>query len=114
MLRATGLQNHMKDTWPTVVGAVLGVGIGVVQTIWRSFRARKMLDRWAKDQGYTILSAHRLWYRRGPFSWSSTGNQAAYHVVVRSDDGWTADVWVRFGDQWWGLLQYKVEEKWLT
>lgn len=102
---------RMNNVSPEMVGAILALVTVTIQVRCRILIGRKMLDRWAKERGYEILSSRYLWFSRGPFSRWSSGLQTVYHVVVRSDDGWTAHGWVQCGTWFWGTLQYQVEDR---
>ena len=103
----------MAEALPVLLILVL-LAFGVGMTVWTFARSRELLNRWANDNGYEIVSSEFRWLRRGPFFWTSSKGQMIYHVVVRTEDGETKRGWVRCGGFWWGLLQDRTEAKWET
>ena len=88
------------------------VALGVGMTVWTFSRSRKILERWAAENGYQILSSEFRWLRRGPFFWTSSKGQTVYYVVVRTPEGPTKRGWVRCGSFWWGVMQDKAKVRW--
>jgi len=106
-------RNYTKDALRAIlILVVLAFVAGMM--IWTFLRSREMLNRWAEDNGYQILSSEYRWLRRGPFFWTSSKGQIIYYVVVRTSDGQTRRGWIRCGSFWCGLLQDRVEERWET
>ena len=101
----------MEELFPILLVLVF-LACGVGMTMWTFSRSRELLDRWAEDNGYQILSSEFRWLRRGPFFWTSSKGQMTYYVVIRTADGRTRNGWVRCGGFFWGLLRDKVEERW--
>ena len=77
--------------------------------IWTFSRGRHILDRWAADNRYQIVSSRYRWLPLGPFFWKSSRQQMVYYVVVKTMDGQTRRGWVRCGSFLWGVIQYKAK-----
>jgi len=90
---------------------VAGIAVVVGSGIWSNGRARSLLDGWARDRGFEILSLEHCWFFRGPFSWTS-GKQRVYRVRVRAGNGGVRNGYVRVGGWWFGLWSDDVEERW--
>ena len=101
----------MEDLFPLLLIVVL-LAFGVVMTIWTFSRARQILEGWAADNGYQLVSSQFRWLRRGPFFWTSSKGQMIYYVVVRTPNGRTRRGWVRCGSFFWGVMRDKAEAKW--
>ncbi|MBN1420440.1 MAG: hypothetical protein JXP34_16805 [Planctomycetes bacterium] len=93
-----------------ILPAFMGVGIWLI--IWTYSRGRRILEHWAIDNGYRLLSSEFRWLRRGPFFWTSSKGQMIFYVVIQTRDGETRRGWVRCGGFWWGLMQDKAEVRW--
>ena len=72
----------------------------VVSTIWFFKRSHVVLEQWADEHGFTIISAERRWFRRGPFWWRTSKAQDVYFVTVKTDKGITQRGFVRCGSYW--------------
>ncbi|MEK6234157.1 MAG: hypothetical protein N2C14_05570, partial [Planctomycetales bacterium] len=83
------------------LGFIIVVIVGVMT--WRSSRSRQMLDQWAMDNGYEILSSERRGFFRGPFFWTTGKGQVVFYVVVQALDGKTREGWIRCGGFFLGL-----------
>jgi hypothetical protein len=103
----------MEYVFPVLLILVF-LAFGVVMTIWTFSRARQILEGWAADKGYQIVSSQFRWLRRGPFFWTSSKGQMVYYVVVRTPHGRTRRGWVRCGGFFWGVMRDKAEAKWET
>ncbi len=86
--------------------------IVIVALLWTFTRARRILESWAAENGYHIISSELRWLRRGPFFWTTSKNQVVYHVTVRIPEGTVKNGWVRCGSWWWGVFQNRAEARW--
>jgi hypothetical protein len=88
------------------------VVIAIALMTWFFRKSRSMLDNWAAENDYTIVSSQRRFFRRGPYLWS-TGNQDVYRVTIMTADGSTRSGYVRCGGYWLGVfLSDKVTVEW--
>jgi hypothetical protein len=95
-----------------LVVIILGiVTLGPVMLLWSHRRAGDLLDVWARARGVELLSSERRWLRRGPYFWSSNG-QEVFHVTVREPSGRVRRAYVRCGNFFVGMLADDVEERW--
>lgn len=103
--------DKLEDPFPLLfIAASIGVSAWLI--VWTFSRGRRMLEDWATDNGYQLLSSEYRWLRRGPFFWTSAKGQMIYYVVVRTPGGEMRRGWVRSGSFWWGLLQDRMEVRW--
>lgn len=75
-------------------------------------RAKQVLETWAGDNGYIILSSDLRFLNRGPYSWTLLGKQWVFHVVVRTNNGATKTGYVKCGSFFWGVMVNKSEVEW--
>jgi hypothetical protein len=101
----------MEDLFPLLL-IIVFFAFGVVMTIWTFSRGRAILEGWAAENGYRLVSSQFRWLRRGPFFWTSSKGQIVYYVVVRTPDGRTRRGWVRCGSFFWGVMRDKAEAEW--
>ncbi len=75
-------------------------------------RSRRILESWAAENDYGILSSELRWMRRGPFFITTSKNQVVYYVEVETSDGTVKRGWVRCGGWWRGVFVDKAEVRW--
>lgn len=90
----------------------LFICLGIFLSVWSFKRGRDILEHWAMEYGYQILSSHFCWLWRGPFFWRSSKGQMVYYVVVRTSDGYTRQGWVRCGSFFLGIWKDRAEVIW--
>jgi len=95
-----------------VLGPILVLVAIVAGFAWSHSRGKSMLETWAYQNGYEILSREECWLFRGPFFWSSSKGQKVYKVSLRDADGIVRNGYVRCGSYWIGLWSDKVELRW--
>jgi hypothetical protein len=89
------------------------ITIAIVSIYWHSSRGRLLLENWAQDNNYELVSAEYRTFFKGPFFWTAlTNSQAVYSITVQTDDGQIRSGWTRCGGWWVGLLSDKVEVYW--
>ena len=94
----------------TIIGVFIVVAIIFFLTLKR---ARRILEAWAAQNDYQILSSEVRWLRKGPFlTWRTSRNQIVYYITVRTFDGTIKNGWVRCGSFWLGTFQNKAEVRW--
>ena len=67
-------------------------------------RSNTLLEKWADDHGYELLSAQFRLLRKGPYWWSSRA-QTVYRVEILDGEGDVRSGW------WMGVFGDQVEAK---
>ena len=88
-----------------ILGAAVLVGAFTYGFVTRS---RQLVQKWAAENGYELLSAQYSMFFKGPYFWSSR-SQAVYRVQVRDREGRLRSGWVRCGGWFAGMLSDRVE-----
>ena len=91
---------------------VLLIIFAVAMMGWNYFRAEDILRRWARNNGFKLLSAERRWFRRGPFFFWTSKSQVVFYVTVRTSDDRIRHGWVRCGSWFLGVLIDQAEARW--
>jgi hypothetical protein len=95
------------------VFAILGLAAFAGLTLWWHFsRSGSLLDQWAEENGYRVLSREYRSFFKGPFFWTSSRGQTVYYVTVQDKAGNRRSGWVRCGSWFLGLLSDNVEVRW--
>ena len=76
------------------------------------FRARSILETWAMENSYEILSSDLRILNRGSYLGTIFGNQWVFRVTVRDHEGRASTGFVKCGGFWWGLFVNRAEVKW--
>ena len=79
---------------------------------WNYSRARRILEHWAQNNGYEILSSERRVFRKGPFFWTANNGQEVYFVMIRTSEGKTQRGWVCCGSWFWGTFVDTTKVRW--
>jgi hypothetical protein len=87
------------------------LGLFVISIIWAYSRSDRLLNRWAKENGYVLLKSQYVASYNNPFPFASRG-QAVCKIVVRDLSGNRRTGWVRLGNWFFGILKYEVAVKW--
>ena len=95
-----------------ILPVIVIFAVVAMMMMWVFRRSRRILESWAAENSYQILSSEMRWFRRGPFLWTTSKNQVVYYVTVRTHDGMTKQGWVRCGGWWGGVLKDKAEARW--
>ena len=80
--------------------------------VWHYSRSSSMLEEWASEQGYEVVSAERRFLRRGPFFFTTAKGQEVFYVTVMDGDGRTRHAYVRVGGFFLGLFSNNVDVRW--
>ena len=88
------------------------IGLIIALVIWTRRRSRVLLEQWAADNGFTILSREHRYLRRGPYLWTTGKGQDVYYIEVQDTGGTTRSGFVRCGGYWSGMLSDKVTVAW--
>ncbi|HUW59333.1 MAG TPA: hypothetical protein VMZ92_22050 [Planctomycetota bacterium] len=84
----------------------------VVTLVWTFSRAETILARWARRNGYQILSRRWLMFGGRAFWWRKAQHHMVYHVTIRDAEGRVRRAWVRCGSWPLGLLSDHVTVEW--
>ena len=98
-------------TGVAILFAVAAV-VGVLSIAWHFGRSRSLLETWAAENGYRIISSQYRFLARGPFFWTTSKSQSVYRVEVQDPAGRRRTGYVRCGTWLGGLLSNKVEARW--
>lgn len=97
---------------PVFIFLPIAILVAVLSFWWTLSRGNAILQRWADQHGYEILSKEYCWFFRGPFFWRSSKNQSVYYVTIRDAEGTRRRGWVRCGGWVWGLMSDATEVVW--
>ena len=89
---------------------IIALAIGAV--VWHYSRSRSLLEEWASENGYRILSSEHRHLVRGPFFWTTSKGQTVYRVSIEDREGRVRSGWVRCGSWMMGLWSDRVQVKW--
>ena len=84
----------------------------ILVMVWHYSQSRSVLEQWAAENSYRILSAEHRHLVRGPFFWTTSKGQTVYRVKVEDSSGRIREGWVRCGSWVFGLLSDKVQVRW--
>ena len=77
--------------------------------LFDSIQADGLIEAWALEHGYVILTKNRTWANIGPFF--TTDSQLVYHVQLL-DQGQLRLCWIRVGNWVWGTLSNELTVEW--
>lgn len=86
--------------------------IAVAGLYWQYSRSRTLLEGWALQNDFELLSSDYRYLRKGPFTWTSSRNQTVYYVTVGDKQNQVRSGWVRCGGWWVGLYSGETEVAW--
>jgi hypothetical protein len=91
-------------------GIVLGIAAGL--TVWLRRRSARMVDRWAEENGYRVLTKDYRGSEQGLVLSRLCNLKALYHVTVRNSAGDVRSAYVHCGGWFLGLLSDHVDVEW--
>jgi hypothetical protein len=83
----------------------------VAVTGWQNRRADAIIDDWARQNGYKVLSMERSWLA-GPFFWRKSRGQVVYRLQVEDVSGRRSTAWARCGHWFMGLWSDEITVEW--
>jgi len=101
----------MNDPFP-VIYILFILGLVIASAVWRGNRSRDLVERWARENGFRLLSAENCWFSNGPFFWTTSKSQVVFRVEVQDERGQVRSGWVRCGSLFGGLLSDQTEVRW--
>jgi hypothetical protein len=84
----------------------------IASAVLRSNRSTSILDQWALENGFEVVSASQAQVFRGPFTLTASRDQTVYRITVRDQSGRTMTGWARCGSWMLGLASNNVEVVW--
>ena len=90
--------------WASGLVVVVAVAAAIALIVWGDRRGLRILENWAADNGFSLLSREVRYLRRGPFFWTTSRSQVVYYVTVRDNLGIERRGWVRCGGWFLGLF----------
>jgi hypothetical protein len=93
------------------IGFALFILFAIAMLVFHFTRAESILEQWAEENGYEILSSERRWLG-GAFWWRKSEDQEVFYVTVRMHDGEIRRGWVRCGGWILGMLSNQAEVEW--
>jgi hypothetical protein len=91
------MTNEANNWILPLAGAVAAVVLFTALSIFGRRRGLKFLDRWAREQGYTLVSARRR-SLVPHWRWTSAKGYQFFRVTVRDPHGRTRRSWIRCSD----------------
>ena len=91
-----------------------GVGLVIIVLVieWHKRRARRILNNWAKENEYEVVSAHVRWFLRGPYSLFFTHKQIVLQFMVSDSNGATKTGWACCGHGNLGVIREMIDVQW--
>lgn len=97
----------------TVVFIGIAIFVAVASYTWRETRSMSMLEQWASENSFQLLSTSRSHFTLGtPFWAASSKSQTVYRITVRDRQGKTLSGYALCGSWVLGLRADRVEIKW--
>lgn len=101
----------MEDVFKFLMVLVV-LGAAVLSMVWHFSRSNTVLEQWAEDNDFELLSHEYCHFMQGPFFWTTSKGQAVYYVKVRTSSGHVRSGWVRCCGFFLGLLSDAAEVRW--
>ncbi|MBK7992576.1 MAG: hypothetical protein IPK14_03940 [Blastocatellia bacterium] len=90
----------------------LATVIGIFGVLFYSSKINFLIDKWAKENGYKIVSKQVKSFSMGPFSSSPKLGQRVFYVEVIDKSGNKKLAWVRCYTRWTEIFPNKIEVEW--
>ena len=90
----------------------VGVAFAAAMMTFHFARGISILEQWAAENEYEIISREHRLLRLGPFWWRKSKGQEVYYVTIRTLDGQVRRGWVRCGSWFWGIFSNKAVVEW--
>ena len=101
----------MNDAFPAII-IPLFICLAIASMVWRGNRSRDLVEGWARENGFRLLSAEECWFSKGPFFWTTSKGQVVFRVEVQDGRGQARSGWVRCGSWFGGLWSDQTEVRW--
>ncbi len=99
-------------TLQTIFGLLL-IGVSIaLGALWSGRRSRAIIDRWATENRYEVVSAKSHFLAAGPFTLRRFRGQTVYRIHIRDANGRESRGWVRCGGWLLGILSDDIKVQW--
>ena len=100
------------DSGAAFILVLFVIVIGIAMSFGRYAKASSILEDWARENGYALISSERRSLFRGPFFLTTSKSQLVYHIVVEDANGLRRSGYARVGGWMIGLLSDNVDVRW--
>ena len=99
----------------TFLAAILVIGFLFILSIaWQNQRSEAIIEKWAMENKYKILSKEHAWLWAGPFFWKRSRAQTVYRLQVENESGRVSNAWALCGHWFSGLMSDEIAVEWDT
>ena len=102
----------MNNGGPAVFVFLIVIVLVILSMTWTFSRSTSIIETWARENGYRLLSSEYRWLAKGPYFFRTSKGQTVYRVTVQDAQGRTRSGYVRCGGWMFGLLSDKVDVRW--
>jgi len=95
-----------------VLMVFLATAIGIFGVLFYSSKIDSLINNWAEENGYKIVSKQTKSLSMGPFSSSPKLGQRVFYVEVVDKAGNKKHAWIRCYTRWTEISPSNVEVKW--
>lgn len=82
----------------SLIGSLILVGVGLfIIGIYQNTRARRLLEKWAVQNGYQLKEMARCGLNTGPFQ-AMRGSPPVYKIKLENEQGHERVAWVACGE----------------
>jgi hypothetical protein len=97
-----------------LISLLLFVGMALTTIFIEAKRSGAMIDKWAYDYGFEVLTKKQPLLNLGPFRWENPHGRTFYLIEVRDGNGTEYTAWICCGAMYLGLFSNKVEVRWIS
>jgi hypothetical protein len=77
----------MEQALVAFFGIIVGVACLTAMLCFHFSRGISILNQWAEENGFEIISREHRFIRLGPFWWRKGKGQEVYYVTIRTSEG---------------------------
>ena len=101
----------MFENLPILV-IFISTAIAIFGVLFYSSKIDSLINNWAEENGYKIVSKQTKSFSMGPFSSSPKLGQRVFYVEVIDKAGNKKQAWIRCYTRWTEISPSKVEVQW--
>lgn len=101
----------MSENLPILV-IFISTAIAIFSVILHSSKINSLIDKWAEENAYKIVSKQTKSLSIGPFSSSPKLGQRVFYVEVVDKAGNKKQAWIRCYSSWTEISPSQIEVKW--